>query len=213
MSASKQQCHINDPRRFFSAIPRYAKFLIFAPLPAFCFQATRALCSAAMRRILEVAKSPLSVGLSVGTAFFIFILSVADPTRCKDGWASPSIGRRGACSHHGGVGTTPGSYGLPLSIFLGWIAGALRQRTLDKRRSVELERLNEKEKEAARAQGIACPVCGFHLVRRRARRGKNKGGYFMGCSRYPTCRGTRDLTPEEALAIPKPQPRRRNRNS
>jgi len=35
----------------------------------------------------------------------------------------------------------------------------------------------------------------------------------MGCSRYPTCRGTRDLTPEEALAIPKPPPRRRNRNS
>ncbi|MGW3769928.1 hypothetical protein [Actinomadura verrucosospora] len=25
------------------------------------------------------------------------------PTRCRDGWRSPSIGRRGACSHHGGV--------------------------------------------------------------------------------------------------------------
>jgi hypothetical protein len=25
------------------------------------------------------------------------------PLRCKDGWVSYSIGRRGACSHHGGV--------------------------------------------------------------------------------------------------------------
>lgn len=25
--------------------------------------------------------------------------------RCSDGWASPSIGRQGACSHHGGVVT------------------------------------------------------------------------------------------------------------
>ena len=24
--------------------------------------------------------------------------------RCSDGWASPSIGSPGACSHHGGVG-------------------------------------------------------------------------------------------------------------
>jgi hypothetical protein len=24
---------------------------------------------------------------------------------CADGWSSPSIGRRGACSHHGGVVT------------------------------------------------------------------------------------------------------------
>jgi len=25
------------------------------------------------------------------------------PAHCADGWASPSISRRGACSHHGGV--------------------------------------------------------------------------------------------------------------
>jgi hypothetical protein len=26
---------------------------------------------------------------------------------CSDGWHSPSIGKRGACSHHGGVSDTP----------------------------------------------------------------------------------------------------------
>jgi hypothetical protein len=35
-------------------------------------------------------------------------------SECADGWDSPSIGKRGACSHHGGVVTyyvsTPGGY-------------------------------------------------------------------------------------------------------
>ena len=37
-----------------------------------------------------------------------------------------------------------------------------------------------------------CPDCGSPMVLRTARRGKNKGGQFWGCSRYPKCRGTRD---------------------
>jgi hypothetical protein len=35
--------------------------------------------------------------------------------RCADGWASPSIGRQGACSHHGGVRGN----GTWLVVFLG----------------------------------------------------------------------------------------------
>ncbi|MER6230673.1 hypothetical protein ABT169_16210 [Streptomyces sp. NPDC001616] len=31
------------------------------------------------------------------------IVWVATVRQCADGWPSPSIGRRGACSHHGGV--------------------------------------------------------------------------------------------------------------
>lgn len=30
-------------------------------------------------------------------------VSMPGPPRCADGWISPSIGRQGACSHHGGV--------------------------------------------------------------------------------------------------------------
>lgn len=38
-----------------------------------------------------------------------------------------------------------------------------------------------------------CPKCGSTMQRRLARRGRNVGGYFMGCSRYPSCTGTRSL--------------------
>lgn len=40
----------------------------------------------------------------------------------------------------------------------------------------------------------ACPVCGSHMVKRTARKGATAGASFLGCSRYPACRGTRPLT-------------------
>jgi restriction system protein len=39
-----------------------------------------------------------------------------------------------------------------------------------------------------------CPRCGSTMVRRTAGRGTRKGQDFLGCSRYPACRGTRALT-------------------
>jgi DNA-binding helix-hairpin-helix protein with protein kinase domain len=41
--------------------------------------------------------------------------------------------------------------------------------------------------------GLACPRCGSKMVKRLAKRGRNAGSYFWGCSRYPTCRGTRNI--------------------
>lgn len=38
-----------------------------------------------------------------------------------------------------------------------------------------------------------CPSCGGEMVRRTARRGPNPGQAFLGCRRYPRCRGTRVL--------------------
>lgn len=37
-----------------------------------------------------------------------------------------------------------------------------------------------------------CPRCGAQMVRRTARRGRNPGSQFWGCSRFPKCRGTRN---------------------
>jgi len=47
---------------------------------------------------------------------------------------------------------------------------------------------------ASQQQTIAvCPQCGRGTLERRlARRGAKAGTYFLGCSRYPTCRYTRD---------------------
>jgi restriction system protein len=38
-----------------------------------------------------------------------------------------------------------------------------------------------------------CPTCNAPMVRRVARRGENSGGAFLGCSRYPACRRTRQI--------------------
>jgi hypothetical protein len=160
-----------------------------------------------VKRFLETLKRPMTIGVTVGTALFIFFLSVQGPARCRDGWASPSIGRQGACSHHGGVSTSPLLFELMLSALVGWAAAALRNRPLERQRLAERQAQQEfieaELKAKAHEDGTACPLCGFPLRPRRAHRGKNRGVYFMGCSRYPLCKGTRDLTPTEASAIPK----------
>jgi restriction system protein len=38
---------------------------------------------------------------------------------------------------------------------------------------------------------VSCPLCSAQMVQRVAKRGRNKGAAFWGCSKYPQCRGTR----------------------
>ncbi|MQG21570.1 MAG: DUF3761 domain-containing protein [SAR202 cluster bacterium] len=44
----------------------------------------------------------------------------------------------------------------------------------------------------------SCPKCGSGTILRTASRGQYKGRQFLGCSRYPVCRGLINLTDEEA---------------
>ena len=37
----------------------------------------------------------------------------------------------------------------------------------------------------------ACPQCGSSMVKRTARKSGNVGAEFLGCSKFPTCRGVR----------------------
>lgn len=39
-----------------------------------------------------------------------------------------------------------------------------------------------------------CPQCGSGMIKRTARKGGNAGGEFWGCSKFPTCRGVRQLS-------------------
>jgi hypothetical protein len=57
------------------------------------------------------------LGIVVGILLFFTYRAIypIEPYRCADGWHSPSIGRPGACSHHGGVvggDTMPRSAGI-----------------------------------------------------------------------------------------------------
>lgn len=44
-----------------------------------------------------------------------------------------------------------------------------------------------------------CPKCGNHLVERQAKRGANVGNSFWGCSTFPKCRFTQDITPSPLI--------------
>ncbi|MPW30578.1 hypothetical protein F9L16_16455 [Agarivorans sp. B2Z047] len=46
------------------------------------------------------------------------------------------------------------------------------------------------EKSRQRQSGESCPKCGAELVERFAKRGKNAGNAFIGCSAYPSCKFT-----------------------
>ena len=39
-----------------------------------------------------------------------------------------------------------------------------------------------------------CPKCGGELILKTAAKGTNKGKQFMGCKKYPKCKGTRDIS-------------------
>jgi restriction system protein len=39
---------------------------------------------------------------------------------------------------------------------------------------------------------VCCPKCGSEMIKRVASRGVNQGRQFLGCARYPACRGIRD---------------------
>ena len=43
------------------------------------------------------------------------------------------------------------------------------------------------------ARDSSCPTCGSPMVVRTARKGKNAGRSFCGCSQFPKCHGTRNM--------------------
>lgn len=59
----------------------------------------------------------------VGVGSYVLLSLMAGPAKCNDGTYSASIGRRGACSHHGGVDTTRDAIAFWLSIFASVFAG------------------------------------------------------------------------------------------
>lgn len=44
----------------------------------------------------------------------------------------------------------------------------------------------------AKSGGVTCPTCGSRMLRRTAWRGSRRGNQFWGCSRFPSCKGTRN---------------------
>mgnify|MGYP000093517658 CR=1 FL=1 len=121
--------------------------------------------------------------------------AIVGPLTCNDGWQSPSIGKQGACSHHGGVNDLPKYLVMIVSVFGGVIVGSYYSGTQsrvhipsddsessDDGDSFDREHIDVKDL-------ITCPLCGSRMVERTARQGKYKGNKFFGCSQYPKCKG------------------------
>ena len=81
--------------------------------------------------------SPFAVGLTTFVVCMAVLLYVVGPVACNDGWASPSIGRQGACSWHGGVNSFPQFASFLVSLFVAFIASNLaRKRDGSKRNAL-----------------------------------------------------------------------------
>lgn len=152
------------------------------------------------------------IGLAVGLAVFTALTAAfpAEPARCRDGWHSPSIGRQGACSHHGGV-VRPGS-GRHLvffigSVALGFVVAAVED--LDRRRRTEPQPSRPTAPAAPmaprdrNAPAHGCPRCGAPLRLRTARQSAQSGKRFWGCSRFPDCSGTRSIKARRSDSRPR----------
>ena len=137
---------------------------------------------------------------------------------CVDGWASPSIGSSGACSHHGGVSSFPGIFVFFISLLGTFYVNKLlnkknKDETLKEEKTnenltpkeniskgIEEEKTNEnltpkenisKGIEEEKKKRVRCPRCRSYMVIRTVKKGKNIGSKFYGCTKYPRCRGTR----------------------
>ncbi len=148
-----------------------------------------------------------------------FVLRIAGsffvgPTTCRDGWHSPSIGRRGACSHHGGVGLNVGavlatmvSGGVGLGVYVFLLPSPPASQTPTSRPSAPRPPTSKPPQptpnrdKAPSSTAIQrgpppfCPICGASMRRRTSRRGRRsrRGKEFFGCSRYPNCHGVRPI--------------------
>jgi hypothetical protein len=160
---------------------------------------------------------PIILGITTFLASVLALVSMLGPVTCRDGWHSHSIGQRGACSHHGGVGgglhtlAIFGSAGL--GIWVGVLAYRRDQAKLERARRERWEKheadiatratprqvpepikISVSAPAVAPTPLVACPICGSAMRLRRAKRGKRSGKRFWGCSRYPACRGTKNVS-------------------
>jgi hypothetical protein len=79
------------------------------------------------------------VGIGLFFACRILLGIVFDlSAECHDGWDSPSIGIRGACSHHGGVDRSAAEGAFLFSLLIGVVGGNIARLVSDRAESLDL---------------------------------------------------------------------------
>lgn len=85
-------------------------------------------------------------GWIVGLALLIYGQRWIPESGCVDGWESPSIGSRGACSHHGGV-SSAGAWAEILLLGASFVSGVLVTNKLNPNAKEELEEWQRRQRE------------------------------------------------------------------
>jgi nitrate reductase cytochrome c-type subunit len=98
--------------------------------------------------ILDWSKS---IGVAAALAFQIAVGVLSGPTTCADGWRSPSIGTRGACSYHGGVARGISLWVL-VSLAIGFAAWGIADANSPRRKREQEEERQKQSAEAARVE-------------------------------------------------------------
>lgn len=128
---------------------------------------------------------------------FILSMSLLGPIKCADGTSSGSIGKRGACSHHGGVSDWQTLVSFLLSCaatawFYDFRNGKKAPKLEEESPSIkENSSLPKQQRKRKSIVSVKCPKCNSSMVLRTALQGRNEDGKFWGCSKYPKCKGTR----------------------
>ena len=145
-------------------------------------------------RLRSVLAAICGCMVATGLSIWFGVFEPEAERTCRDGWLSPSIGIIGACSHHGGV--KPREKNRALLLIGALIAGYATFAALSGDRPIDSpdRKAPAGPGESARESehsgiGVVCPLCGSQMKLRTAHRGRRKGQQFLGCSKYPTCKG------------------------
>lgn len=93
----------------------------------------------APRRYGPPPPKPAQPVIALWPSLLVFVLVwvigfvIMGAVTCYDGWASPSIGRSGACSHHGGVNPFPRIIAFVAALVVAFNFHGFRQRRADRR--------------------------------------------------------------------------------
>lgn len=135
----------------------------------------------------------IAIATAIGTLASIdAMLPPGPPAHCADGWGSSSIGKQGACSHHGGV-VYPGDWRILPAVGISILAG-LGMYSVVAKKAVPPASSDYPPKMTETHGAPRCPGCGGMMVTRIAQAGRNSGKAFWGCRNWPTCAGTKSTS-------------------
>ena len=172
-----------------------------------------------------MTRAPLSWAFALAVFLVLQVIAsfVLGEITCSDGWASGSIGKQGACSHHSGVDGSVGLFIFLMAITAGcsFYASSL-SRHFDEKQPKISKRSNVRDlivppilldvatievgptqntlppqirqRKAFGSTVHKCPKCGLGMVKRKSRTGYHRGKYFWGCSGFPDCKGVKQVT-------------------